>query len=387
MKMTLRFLCVAPLALAALISDFAQGQGASPQARMAAPNSSHHTPANALGASASAPGLQGQIFYPLDVSNPHNGPTIDQAQHHPIYLNQTPADLPDVATFLADLGAGQFIHVLDQYVKSSKDNRYTLGAQFGATLPVPSDNTFRPPHFFALLHAAAAKAGSGYEHIYHIFLPKGASACYFGDCYTPSNQATLTFCALHSSVTFSDSVGHVIFTLEPYLDSPVCSAFPGTPNGPLVDTTYTFLSHEVFETITDPDGDGWWIHDFTFAYGYEIADSCQRRPHGNVTLNGHIYNLQPEYSNRFHGCAYSLAPDGAWSNWEAVSYHGRDQAVFPGWRYYLQSSRIDSILHQVKKLGLHLEPRNGLLDLLVIDSADRTPTANWFAPSYLGICR
>jgi hypothetical protein len=179
-------------------------------------------------------------------------------------------------------------------------------------MPVPSDNTFRPGHFFALLHAAAAVGGSGYEHIYHIFLPKGANACFFGQCYAP--PAAIDFCALHSSITFNDSVGHVIFTLEPYIEAPGCSAFPGTPNGQLADTMYTFLSHEVFETISNPDGDAWWVHDLTIGYGNEIADLCQRRPHGNVTLNGRLYNLQPEYSNQFHGCAYSLAPDGAWSN-------------------------------------------------------------------------
>lgn len=337
MRLLSTYRYLAPLALAVLSSPLAQCQTTSPvilnvtDADFAAlgavpaaqsfpgsgamgPGFKHRSPGSSPGASGSAPGQQGQIFYPLDVSNPHNGATIDAAQHHPIYVNHPPSYWPDVATFLADLGTSQFIHLLDQYVKSSKDNRYTLGTQFGASLAIPSDNTFRPSHFFALLHAAAARAGSGYGHIYHIFLPQGVNACYFGECYTPGNQATIAFCALHSSVTFNDSVGQVIFTLEPYLDAPVCSAFPGTPNGQLADTTYTFLSHEVFETISDPDGNGWWVHDFTFAYGAEIADNCQRRPHGNVTINGRTYNLQPEYSNQFHGCAYSLAPDGAWSN-------------------------------------------------------------------------
>ena len=36
----------------------------------------------------------------------------------------------------------------------------------------------------------------------------------------------------------------------------------------------------------------------------------------------------------------------------------------------------DLILDQVKKMGLRLEPGKAMLDLLVVDSADRTPTAN-----------
>lgn len=325
---------IGPLALAALICNFAQGQTAAPVgleitaadfAVSAAPvgqpsgagftgrNSSPRTPGNP-GASSTAPGLQGQIFYPMDVSNPHNMPTIDSAQHHPIYVNEPPSHWPNVAQFLADLGAGQFIHILDQYVNSSKDNRYTLGTQFGLTIPVPSSGILGPPEIFALLHAAAVQGGSGYGHIYHIFVPQGVGLCYFGLCNTPSNPSATNYCAFHGSVIFSDAVGHVVFTVQPYQDNPNCLALPGTPNGQLADTTYTFLSHEVFETISDPNGDAWWVHNVTFAWGYEIADLCQRRPHPNVTLNGHIYNLQAEYSNQFHGCAYSLAPDGGWSN-------------------------------------------------------------------------
>lgn len=36
----------------------------------------------------------------------------------------------------------------------------------------------------------------------------------------------------------------------------------------------------------------------------------------------------------------------------------------------------DAVLDQVKKMGLHLEPRKAMLDLLVVDSAERSPTAN-----------
>jgi uncharacterized protein (TIGR03435 family) len=36
----------------------------------------------------------------------------------------------------------------------------------------------------------------------------------------------------------------------------------------------------------------------------------------------------------------------------------------------------DSVVDQVKKMGLRLEPRKAMLDVLVVDSAERTPTAN-----------
>lgn len=78
----------------------------------------------------------------------------------------------------------------------------------------------------------------------------------------------------------------------------------------LADSTNSTLSHEVIETITDPDGDAWVANHSLSASGSEIGDHCE--PIGNtndkfldsyLNLNGHTYELQLEYSNRFHACA------------------------------------------------------------------------------------
>jgi hypothetical protein len=115
-------------------------------------------------------------------------------------------------------------------------------------------------------------------------------------------------------------VGHVIFSLEPYQNVDGCSLPPsGTANNQLVDSTDNVLSHEVFEGISDPYGDAWWVHDFVLVtYQNEIGDLCARAGffkqfnnfywlYGNVKLNDHPYTIQPEYSNQFHGCAYGPA--------------------------------------------------------------------------------
>ena len=113
----------------------------------------------------------------------------------------------------------------------------------------------------AILHGVVAKTGaSGYGHIYHLFLPPGVDTCFDPPdnniCYSPDNFATFAFCAYHDSVTYTD-LGHVLFTVEPWQgpgsgceDSPV-----GAPNSQLIDSTDDTLSHELFETISDPDGD------------------------------------------------------------------------------------------------------------------------------------
>jgi hypothetical protein len=160
--------------------------------------------------------------------------------------------------------------------------------------------------------------GSGYGHIYHIFIPPGVDMCLVSpsatQCYSPDNPSTWYFCAFHGSIDFSD-VGHVLFSVEPYQNVPGCSVPPGSPNGQLKDSTDNVLSHESFEAISDPDGDAWWVQAGTVLNGEEIGDNCIRSAYfpqwnsyfwdyGVVRLKGHPYTIQPEYSNEVHGCAY-----------------------------------------------------------------------------------
>jgi hypothetical protein len=66
------------------------------------------------------------------------------------------------------------------------------------------------------------------------------------------------------------------------------------------------LSHEFFETITDPDGTAWWNENNLDEYGEEIADICVSLLPTDpiVTLNGRKYDVQGEYSDKYHACAY-----------------------------------------------------------------------------------
>jgi hypothetical protein len=69
------------------------------------------------------------------------------------------------------------------------------------------------------------------------------------------------------------------------------------------------LSHELFETITDPDGASWLAIKSLDEHGFEIGDVCQ--PFVNASrdflvptfpINGKKYEVQMEYSNKYHGC-------------------------------------------------------------------------------------
>jgi hypothetical protein len=112
------------------------------------------------------------------------------------------------------------------------------------------------------------------------------------------------------SADFSD-IGHILYSVEPYQNVFGCNDPPGTPNGQLIDSTNDVLSHELSETISDPDGDAWWnaTPSVTGLQGEEIGDECvfiTPPAFGDpsvFTIGHHLYAVQLEYSNSAHGCA------------------------------------------------------------------------------------
>jgi hypothetical protein len=257
-------------------------------------------------------------FYPEDLVN-FKGKVLTSAQQHNVYVDMSVCGgtvalcWGNPAGFLADLSNSTFIHLTDQYVGVATNNRYPNGTAVSASFPLTT-GVLGENDLFAIAHAAVVALGgaNGYTNIYHLFLPAGVDTCFdlSGVCYSPDNPATFSFCAYHGSVTFSD-IGHIIFSIEPYQNVPGCQAAPPDPNGILKDSTNSVLSHELIESITDPDPPTGWVSDSSLlASGAEIGDLCEAL--GNtagqfldpvVTLNGHKYEIQLEYSNTYHACA------------------------------------------------------------------------------------
>jgi hypothetical protein len=253
-------------------------------------------------------------FYPSDLDY-FGGPVVTNLLSHPLYINASSCG--GVAScwgnperFLTDLGSSTFIHVTDQYTKTS--GSYRLGHHVFASMRMFT-NTVGQSELLGAVHDAAAALGtpSGYGNQFHIFLPKGVDTCFdqTSICYSPDNPASFVFCAYHGSVTFSD-IGHVLFSVEPFQNVTGCQAGPPNPNGMLADSTNSVLSHELIETITDPDGNAWIANNSLIASGAEIGDLCERGEPGKpffadpiLILNGRKYQLQLEYSNRFHACS------------------------------------------------------------------------------------
>ena len=237
----------------------------------------------------------------------HGGPVVTHATNWNIYVNcpQGPATCWGTGsltpkTFLRDFDASSMIEIMGQYLGEDPTGRFRQVNELATTVTFPIDTADNTPtagfqDIFAILFAAASFTGkSGYDNIYHIFLPQGTNMCQTATvCYSPNNPNTEVFCAFHGSVDFGPNF-HVLYSLEPYQGTDVCDL----PNQTrVIDGTASTLSHEFSETITDPDLDAW----FNNLTENEIGDLCFvfRNPE---RVNSHEYVIQEEYSNTVNAC-------------------------------------------------------------------------------------
>jgi hypothetical protein len=161
---------------------------------------------------------------------------------------------------------------------------------------------------------------SDLAHLYMYFLPKGIETC-----STSTNGAGGGSCSLNPSR--GGFCGYHAFASPPlvsdmnyaYADSSfgfTCSSDAGsntggnqTPNSNLdADTEISVASHEITETITDPQGTAWWDRsgneigdDCAYIYGDSLSFQGTAGARYNQTVNGDHYFIQEELSNQdFH---------------------------------------------------------------------------------------
>lgn len=276
----------------------------------------------------------------------HGGHTVQTATEYMIYVDTTTngscnsiaSCWGDPAGFLHDLGRSQMIHITDQYVHAYDGDRYRVFPKpIMVTLTgVTPGTALSDFQMQEIVYEVTTTLGlpTGFHAIYDIFLPPGQDECQpSGQCYSPDNPSTFSYCAYHNASVFPNST-LAIYTVEPYQDVSGCSVRPNTGNGQLVDSTNSVLSHETFETITDPNTSGnwptgWWNEEANGLFGQEIGDECSflaiNPPPpavpgptttvyfdpSRVDLNGHAYWIQPEYNNAAHACTtYPSGGDG-----------------------------------------------------------------------------
>jgi hypothetical protein len=305
-----------------------RGEGHANYARTAAGvTARNHDAMKRQSLAASAAAANSQVVGESFTQNPGDvtyfgGPVLQYAVSHAVYINPGGACTisgcwGNPEGFLADVSDSDFIHVLDQYAGVTANRRYTVGSR--AVLKGNlSSNSLSESDLIAILHGVVSKTGAaGYGNIYHLFLAPGIDTCFDAPannvCYSPDNLATFAFCAYHDNATFTDLGLHVIFTVEPSQLVPGCEDAPtGAPNSLLIDSTNDTLSHELSETISDPDLDAWFNNSSFSLAGSEIGDECLfADPFTNIIseptfrIDGKLYRIQSEYSNDKHACAIS----------------------------------------------------------------------------------
>lgn len=240
------------------------------------------------------------------------GPVLSTVENDPVYVNcKNPIScFGNVELFLTRLQHSNMIHIVDQYMEPNRitsNNRYQAGEAMKITYPLPGALPYTAPSgptALAIVHHVAVAEGAGLRHIYHILFPQGVQIC-----AQPGFCAPQQYCADHGAVFFPD-IGIVLTNLEVYQND-VCAArhFGSTPHT-LIDATANALSHEIFETITDPYaqlsfqpqyGQYAWLDS---TQSFEIGDLCQDVV-APANLAGKTYKIQPEYSNAAAACVYS----------------------------------------------------------------------------------
>lgn len=239
----------------------------------------------------------------------YGGPVQNGANEYNILLNCNDESCWGglISSFESSLYGSTMMNsdILPQY---SAAGTYSAAGDYPATYQVSGQ--LQDSDIFNILYSVITSNNlpTGYGSEFHVFLGQGVEECSnaAGGCYSPSNPSTWAFCAYHGSNDWSD-IGHVLYSVEPYQDVQGCqvSNLP-SPNGSLSDSTASTLSHETFETITDPDVAANNVAWYNNAKG-EIGDICAPAsgvPTGNVNLSGATWEIQMEYNNSVHDCSY-----------------------------------------------------------------------------------
>ncbi|MCU1594469.1 MAG: hypothetical protein JWO12_1861 [Frankiales bacterium] len=206
-----------------------------------------------------------------------------------------------VKRFLGDLGGSsifntvteyyQTVNGVDQYAK----NVSTFGGAFTVTDPFPAGGVTDADLQRVVKEVVAAN-----------HLPTGVGNEYL--VYTgQGGELANSYCAYHSYVTIAGQ--NTAYADELYGGQSGCTT-PSSPNGnPAADSIINTSSHEIWETITDPNtGDGWTALD-----GDEGSDQCNFEfgptdaSGADIRINGNPYIVQQEWRNSAapFGCVMS----------------------------------------------------------------------------------
>lgn len=205
-----------------------------------------------------------------------------------------------IKRYFGDVGSSGLYHNNSQYTQTGGgfSSNAVLAGSWVDTASYPG-NTLQDSQIQGeVTHAQQVNHWtSSIDNIFFVFTAKNENICSGGSC------SFTTFCAYHG---FFGS--HTIYAAMPYTGTNLSACGVSTsPNGDFnADSTINVTSHEQIEAATDPLLNAWYDRS-----GSEIGDKCAwnfgpTNSHGgDVTWNGHTYEVQKEWDNHISGCALS----------------------------------------------------------------------------------
>jgi hypothetical protein len=300
---------------------------------------------------AAAPQAQGPLAFTVPTGSPplewHGGPVM--TSHEAFAIFWSPSGFPFPSGYEAAI-TGYFEDVAADSGLST--NVYSVSAQYGGsngfvnyedsfggavvdTTPYPSSGTCAPytglngASYTACLTDAKIEEEvesvvedegwpSGLGAAYYVVLPPEVGSCFGASAGSPCFDTD--FCAYHGFASGLELVyANISYAPE---DTEGCGVgeYPnGTANG-LADDTFSSISHEANEAITDPELNAWFDEE-----GFENGDECRNTPFEedfgpplggssfeenlfNQAIGSSHYYLQQEWSNDAEDCAQRVKP-------------------------------------------------------------------------------
>jgi hypothetical protein len=259
----------------------------------------------------------------------HGGPVVHNAQIHPIFwqpngnanwtalAGQTQNQVFSlVDAFVTDFSAFPMFQTMAEYPDSSSNrptsvtlsnsyNEYYNALPRAGTTIYPlqeSDITSAIDSFVS----SAGLPGTT-DDLYVLFMPTNVHFCTSdGQCTFPPPAGGGVIGGWHS-VTPGGRVYAVIGSEDTLSAGSFAPVVQPSPNGQPIDTMYNVLSHEVFEALTDPRGDGWFGPNSSGETCFENGDRCTGRALsfnvlGSSTLFTRNFDIQEEWSNATASC-------------------------------------------------------------------------------------
>lgn len=227
----------------------------------------------------------------------------------PSFQPFTPKYMSLLRRFVTDVGSSPLYAMLSQYTdsKGRSPTSVKLAGTFLDTRPFPqalvkdlNQQNFNPnvmdQAWRQEVRDVAANQGINTKSYHNIFAvlsnTRRPDACGYHSVLSANGSPYLF-------VSFSSKKGKLVQGCN----HSGARVFPN--NDPIADVAVSTLSHELIETVTDPQINGWG----STGNNDEIGDKCNQAPYGvnpttkgNVTWNGHAYLIQREYNNNQRGC-------------------------------------------------------------------------------------